>query len=216
MQELSSREADVKNELNTTKVMHEKKPKQEMSLLLENVQRTTSEVTKIEDVYFEVGKDFSLPRVALGKRVVKKIEDMGKLKEKCQFSKGLLADLLPDSGHMPTTKRVGRTTAERNLEQIWESLMDNEVKTIGVYGIGGVGKTNIMTHIFNKIQEFRILDTVIWVIVSNDSSIEILQNGIARAIKLDFSDKEDEMRRKMKLFEALKRREKFVIIFADI
>ncbi|XP_058105782.1 disease resistance protein SUMM2-like [Magnolia sinica] len=216
IQELSSREADVKNELNTAKVMHGKKPKAEVSLWLENVEKVTSAVTKIEAVYGEVERDFSLPRVALGKRVIKNIEEVVKLKEKGRFSEGILANLLPESGSMPTTKLVGRTTAERNLKQIWESLMDQKVRTIGVYGMGGVGKTTIMTHIYNKIQSSGILGTAIWVTVSNDSSIERLQNGIARVIELELSDEEDEMRRKMKLFEALKRREKFVIILDDM
>ncbi|XP_058106505.1 uncharacterized protein LOC131249757 [Magnolia sinica] len=116
MQELSSQKTDVKNELNTAKVMHEKKPKREVSLWLKNVQRTTSEVTKIEEVYFEVRGDFPLPRVALGKRVVEKIEEVVKLKEKGRFSEGLLANLLPESGSMPTTELMGKRIAKRNLK----------------------------------------------------------------------------------------------------
>ncbi|XP_058106530.1 disease resistance protein At4g27190-like [Magnolia sinica] len=112
---------------------------------------------------------------------------------------------------MPTTKLVGRTTAERNLEQIWESLMDHEARIIGVYGMGGVGKTTIMRHIYNRIKSQKI-----WVTVSNDSSIERLQNSIAQAIGLDLSNEHDEMRRSMKLFEALKRREKLIVIFDDV
>ncbi|XP_058106497.1 probable disease resistance protein At5g63020 [Magnolia sinica] len=216
MQELSSQQTDVIIALNTAKVVHGKKPKAEVSLWLENVEKVTSAVTKIEVVYGEIERDFSLPRVALGKRVVQKIEEVVKLKEKGRFSEGLLADLLPESGSMPTTKLVGRTTAERNLEQIWESLMDQEVRTIGVYGMGGVGKTTIMTHIFNKIQSSRIFGLAIWVTVSNDSNIERLQNGIAREIGLDISYEDDEMRRSKKLFEALKHREKFVIILDDM
>ncbi|XP_058106509.1 probable disease resistance protein At5g43730 [Magnolia sinica] len=216
MQELSSQQTDIIIALNTANVVHGKKTKAEVSLWLENVEKVKSTVTKIEEVYGELGRDFSLPRVALGKHVVKKIEEVVKLKEKGRFSEGLLADLLPESGSIPTTKLVGRMTAGRNLEQIWESLMDEEVRTIGVYGMGGVGKTTIMTHIFNKIQSSGILGTAIWMTVSNDSSIERLQKGIARAINLDLSDEEDEMRRKMKLFNALKREKKFVIILDDM
>ncbi|XP_058106391.1 disease resistance protein At4g27190-like [Magnolia sinica] len=82
MRELSNQEADVKNELNIAKVMHGKKLKAEVSLWLKNVQKTTSEVTKIEEDSREVGRDFSLSRVALGKLVVKKIDEVVKLKEK--------------------------------------------------------------------------------------------------------------------------------------
>ncbi|XP_058105908.1 disease resistance protein At4g27190-like isoform X1 [Magnolia sinica] len=73
-----------------------------------------------------------------------------------------------------------------------------------------------MTHIYNKIESSRIFGTAIWVTVSKDSNIERLQNGIAQAIGLELSNKEDEMRRSMELFQALMRREKFVIIFDDV
>ncbi|XP_058105857.1 probable disease resistance protein At1g61300 [Magnolia sinica] len=216
MQELGSRQTDVIIALNTAKVVDGKKPKAEVSLWLENVEKIISQMTKIEEDYREVGRDFLRSRVALGNLVLKKIEEVVKLKEQGRFSEGLLAEILPESGSMPTTKLVGRTTAERKFEQIWESLMDHEVRIIGVYGMGGVGKTTIMTHIYNRIKSSGIFGIAIWVTVSNDSSIERLQNGIAQAIGLNLSNEHDEMRRSMKLFEALKRREKFVVIFDDL
>ncbi|XP_058106534.1 disease resistance protein SUMM2-like [Magnolia sinica] len=188
MQELRSRESDVKNELKTAKIEEDLK----------------------------IGRYFSLSLVGLGKLVIKKTEEVVNLKKRGRFSEGLLANLLPESESMPMTKLVGRTTAQRNLEQIWGSLRDHNIRTIGVYGMGGVGKTTIMTHIYNQIKSFRRLGIAIWVTVSNDLNIEKIQNGIAQAIRLEFSDKDDEMSRSMKLFEGLKHREKFVIIFDDV
>ncbi|XP_058105905.1 probable disease resistance protein At5g63020 [Magnolia sinica] len=217
MRELRTRESDVKNELNTAEVMHGKKPKGEVTLWLENVEKITSQMTTIEEDYTQVGRHFLCSPVTLGKLVVKKIEEVAKLREKGRFSEGLFAHLLPEMGNMPTTKLVGKTTAERNLEKLWESLMDDEVRIIGVYGMGGVGKTTIMTHIHNRIlQSSRIFGITIWVTVSQDANIERLQKGIAIAIGLEFSHEDDEIRRSVKLFQALKRREKFVIILDDM
>ncbi|XP_058105865.1 putative disease resistance protein At4g10780 [Magnolia sinica] len=215
MQELDSRQTDLIIALHKANVEDGKKPKAEVSLWLENVDKITSQMTKIEEDC-RVRRDSLASRVQLGNLVIKKIEEVMKLKEKGQFSEGLLADLLSEMGIMPTTKLVGKTTAERNLEQIWESLRDHEVRSIGVYGMGGVGKTTIMTHIYNRIKKSGIFGIVIWVTVSNDSSVERLQNGIAQAIGLNLSNEQDEMRRSMKLFEALKRREKLVVIFDDV
>ncbi|XP_058105937.1 probable disease resistance protein At1g61300 [Magnolia sinica] len=216
MQELSSREADVKIELNKMDEMRGKKLKQEVSLWLENVEKITSEVTKIEEDTGEVARYFSLSRVALGKLVVKKIDDVVKLRETGRFSEGLFTDLLCESGSMPATKLVGKMTAERNLEQIWELLMDHNVSTIGVFGMGGVGKTTIMTHVYNKVTSSGIFGIAIWVTVSNDFSIGRLQNSIARAIGLELYDEEDEMRRSMKLSDALEYKKKFIIILDDM
>ncbi|XP_058105901.1 probable disease resistance protein At5g63020 [Magnolia sinica] len=216
MQELSSRESDVTNELKAAEGVHVKKPKEEVSLWLKNVEKITREVIKIEEDSREVSRYFLLRRLALVKLVEEKIEEVVKLKEKGRFLEGLLADLLPESGIMPVTKLVGRTTAERKLEQIWNCLIDHEVSIIGVYGMGGVGKTTIMTHIYNKIKSTGILGIAIWVTVSNDFNIERLQNGIAQEIGLKLSYEEDEKIRSMKLFEALKSLKKFVIILDDM
>ncbi|XP_058106526.1 disease resistance protein RFL1-like [Magnolia sinica] len=216
MQELRTQASDVKIELNMAEVMHGKKPKGEVSLWLENVERITSQMTTTEEDYKEVGRDFLRSRVALGKLVIKKIEEVVKIREKSRFSEGLFGNLLPEMGSVPTTKLVGRTTAERNLKKIWESLMDDEVRIIGVYGVGGMGKTTIMTHIHNRIQSSGKFGIVIWVTVSHNANIEILQKGIARAIGLKLSYEEDRMRRPMKLFQAPKSREKFVIILDDM
>ncbi|XP_058106510.1 disease resistance protein SUMM2-like [Magnolia sinica] len=216
MQELSSRQSDIKNALNTVEVMQAKKPKGEVSLWLENVEKITREVTKIEEDSRKAMTYFSLSRLALGKLVVEKIEEVVKLKEKGPKSEGLLADLLPESGSMPMVKLVGGMTAEKNLQRIWESLMDDEIRIIGVHGMGGVGKTTIMTHIYNRIKSSGLFGIAIWVTVSNDSNIRRLQNGIAREIGLELSNEDNEMRRSMKLFEALKRRGKFVIILDDM
>ncbi|XP_058105911.1 disease resistance protein SUMM2-like [Magnolia sinica] len=217
MRELSSREADIKNELNIAKILYGKKPKEEVNLWLENVEKIISEVTKIEEDSRQVRRYYLLSHLALGKLVIKKIEEVVKLKEKGQFSEGLLAYLLPESGSMPTAKLMGGMTAERNLERIWEFVTDHDVRTIGVYGMGGVGKTTIMTHVYNRIIKSSIIFGIaIWVTVSNNFNIERLQNDIARGIGLKFSNEEDEMRKSMKLFEALKRMEKFVIILDDV
>ncbi|XP_058105904.1 disease resistance protein SUMM2-like [Magnolia sinica] len=217
MRGLSSRECDIKNELKRVEVVHGRKLKEEVSLWLENVEKITSEATKVEEDCREVRRYFSLSRVALGKLVIDKIEEVVKLKEKGQFSGGLLADLVPESGSMPMMKLVGRTRDERNSEEIWESLMDRVVKTIGVYGMAGVGKTTIMTQIHDRITRSGKFGHAVWVKPPNDSNIERLQNGIGQAIALDLSHEEDEMRRSVKLLEALKwRGNNFIIIFDEV
>jgi disease resistance protein RPS2 len=55
-------------------------------------------------------------------------------------------DLLPTS----STKLVGRAF-EENRNMIWSWLMDDEVLTIGVYGMEGVGKTTMLQYIHNEL-----------------------------------------------------------------
>ncbi|KAI8028543.1 putative disease resistance protein [Camellia lanceoleosa] len=83
---------------------------------------------------------------------MEKIQEVEELQVKGTFSNGLLIDALPTSGwSRPTMGSFGETTSERNMEKVWEYLMDDEVRTIGVFGMGGVGKTTIMKHINSRL-----------------------------------------------------------------
>jgi disease resistance protein RPS2 len=94
---------------------------------------------------------------------------------------------------------VGRAF-EQNTNLIWSWLIDDEVSTIGIYGMGGVGKTTMLQHIHNKILERQgIFYCVYWVTVSRGFSIERLQNLIAKRLHLDLSSEDDDLRRAVKL-----------------
>ncbi|XP_034897078.2 probable disease resistance protein At4g27220 [Populus alba] len=95
--------------------------------------------------------------------------------------------------------------------------MDGDVSTIGIYGMGGVGKSTILQHIHNELlQRPDICDDVWWVTVSQDFSINRLQNLIAEHLDLDLSRKNDELHRAAKLSEELRKKQKWILILDDL
>eukprot|EP00258_Populus_trichocarpa_P020363 XP_006388420.2 probable disease resistance protein At4g27220 [Populus trichocarpa] len=119
---------------------------------------------------------------------------------------------------LPTssTKPVGQAF-EENTNVIWSLLMDDKVPTIGIYGMGGVGKTTILKHIHNELlHRPDICDHVWWVTVSQDFSINRLQNLIAEHLDLDLSRKNDELHRAAKLSEELRKKQKWILILDDL
>ncbi|KAG5223821.1 disease resistance protein [Salix suchowensis] len=134
-------------------------------------------------------------------------------------SRGLVGNTNETPGDpLPTssTKLVGRAF-EQNTNEIWSWLMDNEVSTIGIYGMGGVGKTTMLKHIHNKLLERRdICHFVYWVTVSREFSIERLQNLIAKCIDLDLSSEDDDLRRAAKLSKELLKKQKWILILDDL
>jgi disease resistance protein RPS2 len=119
---------------------------------------------------------------------------------------------------LPTSsaKPVGQAFKE-NTKVIWSLLMNDEVPTIGIYGMGGVGKTTILQHIHNELlQRSDICDHVWWVTVSQDFSINRLQNLIAEHLDLDLLRKNDELHRAAKLSEELRKKQKWILILDDL
>ncbi|KAF7836391.1 putative disease resistance protein [Senna tora] len=119
---------------------------------------------------------------------------------------------------IPTTNLVGQEFPTYK-DQIWEWLMEDEVSVIGVWGIGGVGKTALVTHIHNMVleeDEAADYDHVIWVTVSQKYSIRQLQRVIGRSINLDISNECEEKRISGILLHKFKQMKKCVVILDDV
>ncbi|KAM3198775.1 hypothetical protein P3L10_034489 [Capsicum annuum] len=110
---------------------------------------------------------------------------------------------------------VHEEKSKQNLEVIWTWLQDENVSSIGIYGMGGVGKTTLAKHIYNRLLE-NSLYQVHWVTVSQGFSIKGLQDDLAKIVKLNLSDVEDEDRRADRLNRAFRQMKNIVIILDDV
>ncbi|XP_028115380.1 probable disease resistance protein At5g63020 [Camellia sinensis] len=171
IEDLSSQEEDIKTELSSAE--QQSKVVQDW---LGDVQMLKGDVRTLQRQEQEVvGWKNVFLRVQLGNLVAEKIQEVAELQEKCRFSNGLLIDALPTSGRfIPTMGSFCENTSARNMENVWKYLMDDEVRRIGIFGMGGIGKTTIMHHINNELlNEACNFDDVIWVTVSKASTLEI-------------------------------------------
>ncbi|RID79785.1 hypothetical protein BRARA_A02495, partial [Brassica rapa] len=75
------------------------------------------------------------------------------------------------------------------LENAWNHLMEDRVGIMGFYGMGGVGKTTLITQLNNKFSGMTCgFDFVIWVVVSKELQVEKIQSEIARKPKSQKAD----------------------------
>lgn len=215
LEDLSSREVDIISELEYAESLSLKKRKREVENWLVNVKRKRDEVQIMEQA---VQQERRLrPHVQLGKCVEELTGEVTELLQQGRFCKGLILDVNETRGNpLLTTKLVGKMFNE-NMERIQRCFMMEEVTSVGIYGMGGVGKTTLVTHIHNQLlKESSTFGNVYWVTVSKDFSIRKLQNDIANAVCLDLSYEDDEKKRASKLVQALMRRKKYVLILDDV
>ncbi|TYH29554.1 hypothetical protein ES288_A01G022000v1 [Gossypium darwinii] len=105
-----------------------------------------------------------------GKQIVKRLQEVKDQKQKGDF--GIVAEKSP----LPSvTKRSTEPTV---------GLESNLMGIIGLYGLGGVGKTTLLNQINNKFIDMPHDYHVIWTVASQDRPIEKVQDQIAKRIGL--------------------------------
>ncbi|XP_052486143.1 probable disease resistance protein At4g27220 [Gossypium raimondii] len=188
-------------------------PKKGVENWLKDVKEMIREAQAVEN---KVSNGRYLCRACNGKLVDERTREMKEFLYKApNASKGLAID--GPSGGLPllTSELVGEE-AVRN--EIWACLMQEEVSKIGVWGMGGVGKTTIMKHIHNDLLKEQRFERVIWVTISKEFNVMKVQDNIASALKAkEYLDKEeDKVRRAAILSEMLKNAGKHVLILDDV
>ncbi|XP_052883584.1 disease resistance protein At4g27190-like [Gossypium arboreum] len=157
-----------------------------------------------------------LCRACYGKLVDEKTREMKEFLDKApNASEGLAIDGPSGGLRLETSELVGEKAVR---DEIWLCLMQEEVSKIGVWGMGGVGKTTIMKHIHNDLLKEKRFESVIWVTISKDFNVIKLQDDIASALNLkeDLAKEGNKVRRAAILSEMLKRAGKHALILDDV
>lgn len=72
---------------------------------------------------------------------------------------------------------------EPMVDRVWSHIENVEVGVIGLYGMGGVGKTTLLTKIRNNFHHSpNDFNLVIWVVVCKDLQLELIQDKIGEKI----------------------------------
>ncbi|MBA0660498.1 hypothetical protein Goklo_012509 [Gossypium klotzschianum] len=157
-------------------------------------------------------------RYQLSKKVMKKTQDISKLLEKIGL-RGLVGYCDPTA--LPTidflySKGFGvLESSKASLNQSIEALKDENISMIGLWGMGGVGKTTLAREVGSQATKLNLFDKVVITTVSQKPNFERIQDQIAQYIGFDM--KNDQGRRsEQELWLRLKKEHRILIILDDI
>ncbi|XP_062089576.1 disease resistance protein RPS5-like [Humulus lupulus] len=151
----------------------------------------------------------------LGKLVARRLDTVKRLLNNGQFD--AVSDKLPcpPVDEMPIERTVG---LDLTLREVWSSIQNRSVGIIGLYGMGGVGKTTLLKRINNELFGTRnYFDVVIWVVVSKEASITRIQDVFRYKLQIpdeiwNANKAED---RSIEIYQTL-RGKKFVLLLDDV
>ncbi|CAN6556592.1 unnamed protein product [Malus baccata var. baccata] len=102
-----------------------------------------------------------------------------------------------------------------NMNEVIEGLKREEVRMIGICGMGGVGKTTMAKEIIKRLAELNMFDKTVMATVSQSPSIRTIQLDIAAQIDLKF-DEDSESGRALKLHDRLMEIRRILIVLDDV
>ncbi|KAA3478441.1 putative disease resistance protein [Gossypium australe] len=119
-----------------------------------------------------------------GKKVAKMLQEINDHMSKGAFEK--VAEKQPATSVVvrPEEQPIA---LESTIQKVWSCIVDKDVGVIGLYGLGGVGKTTLLTKLNNKFSTTpNYFEVVIWALVSKDYDVEKIQDRIGENV--GFSD----------------------------
>ncbi|XP_050286670.1 disease resistance protein SUMM2-like [Quercus robur] len=117
----------------------------------------------------------------LGKRVREMLDEVEKMKNNGRF------DIVVAKMHNPVNKKPMDETMglDPMLQKVWRCIEDKSLRVIGLYGIGGVGKTTLLHRINNLFLSLsHDFVEVILVSVSKEPDVKNIQNTILQKLGL--------------------------------
>ncbi|XP_057486204.1 disease resistance protein RFL1-like isoform X2 [Actinidia eriantha] len=151
-------------------------------------------------------------RMKLGGRVVNMICEIEELLKKSKFENDFVTDLGPPKVVKKVVPDSLAVSAFNTLEKVLDKIKNKTTPKIGIWGMGGIGKTTIMQLLNNTKEITTMFDFVIWVTVSKSWNIEKIQKEVWKHLSVD---KTNEFNERVTLLQKLEGK-KYLLLLDDV
>jgi len=195
--------------------------KKDVKKWLEDANNKIEGAKPLENEIGKNGKCFTwcpncMRQFKLSKALAKKSETFRKLGEISEKFKTVAHKAHPQPiEFLPSKEFTPSESSKEALKQIMKALKDDNVNMIGLYGMGGVGKTTLVKEVGRSGKELQLFPEVFMATVSQNPNVTDIQDRLADKLGLDIKEKSKEGRAD-RLWQRLKQVEKMLIILDDV
>ncbi|KAG0491774.1 hypothetical protein HPP92_005172 [Vanilla planifolia] len=215
MSQIKSKREDYNDKIHTAELAGQTSTHQIMDWL-NKVAAVDSKVAKIQTDFLQQRSC----RWCINRRVAKSLATIKDLIDAASKIDHVATKLAPKGVQEVSDVPPASVNKTTYLSQLQVYIQDDECRIIGIWGMGGVGKTTLLQSLNNELlpsaeadhspQQF---DHVIWAVVSKDYSQGNLRRDIARRLGLHLSDDRDAQA--MEIFDFLKNKS-FLLLLDDL
>jgi disease resistance protein RPS2 len=122
--------------------------------------------------------------------------------------------LPPSVQEIPCSSTEQQPSRDKIFGEAMEYIKHSSVGVIGIWGLGGVGKTHLLTKINNAFLGDSLFDYVVFVTASKEGSVEKIQDEIGKKLKLKWEG--DDVKSRANIILDFMKTRKFLILLDDV
>ncbi|KAI9103652.1 hypothetical protein K1719_023275 [Acacia pycnantha] len=214
---LSAKRDTVRKDIKEAKDKNEDQTESEVELWLREADALINEDTKGKKKWFGLvpncfwqynrGKDLEDKK----QRIQKLVQQSNK------FTRVARSTGLPGIKFYYTEHFMQLKDRELKFRKLTEALKNGNKFVIGLYGLGGTGKTTMAKEVGKEVAESKVFDKVIFSVVSKDANLKRIRDNIATHLNLPFKEGTDESEQAQELWKRIAEGgEKVLLILDDV